>query len=173
VTSPSCPVRMHSASKMGKPGRIEVLRNVGVLEVGGEKRAAAKVAAASCSAAAISSGAAIRAAAGDRVSRDRAIRKAQAMIPDLKMKSEGKTSYEGLCRRWVHVHREAEPGSGVAFHVHRDSRVCELLPKIGKWYGLNVSEFSLHESNSTRRLAGDTPWKDVALWGIGGNGEER
>jgi hypothetical protein len=88
------------------------------------------------------------------------------MIPDLAPIAERESSIEGLCRRWVHVHREAEPWSGVAFHVHRDSLVCELLPKIGKWYGLNVSEFSLFDSTSRCRLASDTPWKDVALWDI-------
>jgi hypothetical protein len=189
VTSPSASLRMHSASKMvwkpvgeekratssssaaaccsaaaiscaskmGKPGSIQVLRDVGVLEAGGEKRATSSSSAAACSST----------AAGTRLSRDvqrwRAIRKTNlAMIPDLATIAES----EGPCRRWVHVHREAKPWLGVAFHVHRESLVCALLPKIGEWYGLNVSEFSLHESKSERRLASDMPWKDVALWDI-------
>jgi hypothetical protein len=110
-------------------------------------------------------------AASAGVSRDiqryRAIRKTNlAMTPVLATIAEGKSSIEGPHRRWVHVHREAEPWSGVAFHVHRESLVCELLPKIGKWYGLKVSEFSLHECKSEGRLASDTSWKDVAPWDI-------
>jgi len=160
---------------------IQVLRDVGVLEVGAEAEGKGKAMpphAAKAGAKAKAKGKAMPPPAATAGANAKG--KGKAMPPPAakagakaeakakaKAKAKGKANTWTIRlpepeaqRRWVHIHWPVWPLHGRAFFVHRDSFVGELLPEIAKCYELNVSEFGICRDKSDRRLNKDTRWKD-------------
>jgi hypothetical protein len=191
-------VRMHSAKywEAGappwtwKPGSIQVLGGVGVLDCGGEGRAAAAASLAGAKAGREGKAMPYAAKAGAKANGkgkaaagagSGANGKGKAMPPtaakagakaEAKAKAKAKKWMARIPeepapkepdRRWVHIHWHKWPIDDREFYVHRESTVGELLPKIAEWYRLDVSQFSIW---TDRRLIKDTRWKACGAWDI-------
>jgi hypothetical protein len=174
--------KMSASASPWKLGSIQLLRDVGVLEVAGEANRKGKAMPLPAATVRAKAKREDKAMPPPAAKVDAKAEKTKAMPPPAakagaktegKAKANAKGVKKGKCqevpeaeKRWVHIHWPLWPLHGTAFFVHRDSTVGELMPKIAKWYGLKASESGICLDKHGRRLAKNTQWKDHGEWDI-------